>query len=175
MGAALAKVGARVQNPAMKGWGASLVLAMLAACATEPVEPAPRAGGAYPLHAAPDAAERSPAASAGASDWALAIVGTPFVFAFRTVVCAATAVVAAPTAGLVALSDERAAGLDYLRWGLAENCDGPYALSVPVAAGYRADYAPQPDVRYAPPPDVRDYPGPELDSPRPLSPYAPSP
>ena len=109
--------------------------------------------------------------AAGPSDWALAIVGTPFVFAFRTVVCAATAVVAAPTAGLVALSYEREAGLDYLRWGLAENCGPPYTVPVPVAAGYRAD----PRVRYAPPPDARAYPEPDLGQPRPLFPYRPSP
>lgn len=126
------------------------IVALLAGCASAP-EPAPHAGP-VPPQAAPDAAEPA-AASPGASDWALAIVGTPFVFAFRTVVCAATAVVAAPTAGLVALSPEREAGLDYLRWGLAENCGGPYVVPVPVAAGYRADpYDP-----YAPP-ATRTYP-----------------
>jgi hypothetical protein len=171
MAAPLAKANAKVQDPAMKGWGAFLVVAGLAACATESPQPASYVSAAAPLDPAPDAAERSPSASAGPSDWALAIVGTPFVFAFRTAVCAATAVVAAPTAGLVALSDEREAGLDYLRWGLAENCDGPYALSVPVAAGYRAE----PDVPYAPQPDFREYPEPDLAPPRPLAPYGPSP
>jgi len=128
---------------------ALLIVALLAGCASAP-EPAPDAAP-VPLPAAPDAAERA-AASAGPSDWALAIIGTPFVFVFRTVVCAATAVVAAPTAGLVALSPEREAGLDYLRWGLAENCGGPYVVPVPVA-GYRADpYDP-----YAPP-ATRTYP-----------------
>lgn len=170
--ARLAKAGSQVQNPTMTARATLLIVACLAGCATAAPEPAPRAGGAVPLHAAPDAAgSSSPAVSAGPSDWALAIVGTPFVFAFRVVTCAATAVVAGPTAGLLALSDQREAGLDYLRWGLAENCDGPYVVPVPVAAGYRAE----PDVRYAPRPDVREYPAPDLGMPRPLTPYGTSP
>ena len=155
---------------------AFLSLAFLAGCTTAAPEPAPYTGAAVPLDAVPDAAESyRPAPSAGPSDWALAIVGTPFVFAFRVVTCAATAVVAGPTAGLVALTDEREAGLGYLRWGLAENCGPPYAVSVPVAAGYRAEpdvrYFPEPDVRRYPEPDVRRYPEPDLGRPRPLIPY----
>src|ERR687891_1052381 len=102
-----------------------LSLALLAGCATAGPAPDPDATSA--LAGAPDEAKTSGyTSSAGPSDWALAIVGTPFVFAFRVVTCAATAVVAGPTAGLLMLSEEREAGLDYLRWGLAENCDGPY-------------------------------------------------
>lgn len=154
----------------MRGRATVLTMILLAGCATAAPEPAPPGGGPVPLHAVPDAAER-PAPSAGPSDWALAIVGTPFVFAFRTVVCAATAVVAGPTAGLLALSEEREAGLDYLRWGLAENCDGPYVVPVPVAAGYRTE----PDIRYAPQPGVREYSEPDRGRPRPLMSYGPSP
>ena len=135
----------------MKARGAFLILTFLAGCATAP-EHAPHAGGAVPFHAAPDAAESSsPAVSAGPSDWALAIVGTPFVLAFRAAVCAATAVVAGPTAGLLALSDEREAGLAYLRWGLAENCGPPYVVPVPVASRYHPDpyvARPRPLVRH---------------------------
>jgi hypothetical protein len=75
------------------------------------------------------------------------------VFAFRVVTCAATAVVAAPTAGLLALSDEYRPGLAYLRDGLAQNCGPPYAVSVPVASSYgHAPYEPEPRplVRYDP-------------------------
>ena len=126
---------------------ALLMLLLLAGCATGAPPPGPG------LAAGPDPAP-TPAASAGPSDWALAIVGTPFVFAFRTVVCAATAVVAGPTAGVLALSAEREAGLDYLRWGLAENCDGPYVVPVPVAGRYD----PAPDVA-RPRPLVSDEPG----------------
>lgn len=148
---------------------ALLSLAFLAGCATAAPEPQPYAGPAVPLHAAPDAAERSrPAASAGPSDWALAIVGTPFVFAFRVVTCAATAVVAAPTAGLLALSEHYRPGLAYLRDGLGENCGPPYGVPVPVTAGYRTE----PDVYYAPQPDARRYPAPDLGQPRPLFPTA---
>ena len=155
----------------MTGRAAVLTMALLAGCATAPPEPTPDAGAPSAIEAAPDAAEgATPAASAGPSDWALAIVGTPFVFAFRAVTCAATAVVAGPTAGLLALSDQRAAGLAYLRWGLAENCGPPYVVSVPVAAGYRAE----PELRYSPRPDVREYPAPGLGMPRPLTPYGTS-
>ena len=129
---------------------AFLGLAFLAGCATAAREPAPAGGIVAAPEAGPGAAEAS-AAAAGPSDWALAIVGTPFVFAFRVVTCAATAVVAGPTAGLLALSEEREAGLDYLRWGLAENCDGPYVVPVPVADRYDPDpyvAGPRPLARY---------------------------
>jgi hypothetical protein len=141
-----------------------LSLAFLAGCATAAPEPAPDADVAA-REAAPDTTA-SPSASAGPSDWALAIVGTPFVFAFRTVVCAATAVVAAPTAGLLAFSPERELGMAYLRDGLAQNCGPPYAVSVPVAAGYGAE----PDVHYSP--DARSYPEPDVEEPRRLTPYS---
>jgi hypothetical protein len=140
-----------------------LGLAFLAGCATAAPEPMPNADVAA-RESAPD--RTSPSASAGPSDWALAIVGTPFVFAFRTVVCAATAVVAAPTAGLLAFSEERELGYAYLRDGLAQNCGPPYVVSVPVAAGYRAE----PDVHYAP--DARSYPEPSVEEPRRLTPYS---
>jgi hypothetical protein len=93
----------------------------------------------------------SPTPAAGPSDWALAIVGTPFVFAFRVVTCAATAVVAGPTAGLLAFSEEREAGFAYLRDGLAQNCGPPYTVPVPVASRYHRDpyvAGPRPLVRH---------------------------
>jgi hypothetical protein len=140
-------------------WAAFLVGAFLAGCATAAPEPAPDAGAAAAPGSAPDRTG-SPAAAAGPSDWALAIVGTPFVFAFRTVVCAATAVVAGPTAGLLAFSDEREAGLAYLRYGLAHNCGPPYVVPVPVAAGYRAE------------PEVDDSGERDVGQPRPLRRYS---
>lgn len=163
----------------MTARGALLIAALVTGCTTAAPDPAPHAGSAAALEAAPDAAEHRPATSADASDWALAIIGTPFVFAFRSVVCAATAVVAGPTAGLLALSEERAEGLDYLRWGLAENCDGPYAVQVPVTRAYVATpdigYRPYSDLRGYPEPDLRRPPEPGLEQPRPLTPYVPSP
>ena len=122
-------------------------------------------------------------ASAGASDWALAILGTPFVFAFRVVACTATAVVAAPTAGLLVLAPDPGPGLAYLRDGLGQNCGPPYGMPVPVAAGYRAepdisyyaeraiDYDPAPGARYYPAPDILVHPAPGVGAPRPLTPY----
>ena len=151
----------------MRGRGLLLMVAFLGGCVSTAPQPAPHTGAAVPLHTAPDAAERTlPAAVAGPSDWALAIVGTPFVFAFRVVTCAATAVVAAPTAGLLALSEHYRPGLGYLRDGLAQNCGPPYGMPVPVAAGYRAE----PRLPYAPRPEVRAYPGPDVGPPRPLIP-----
>jgi hypothetical protein len=142
---------------------ALLSLALVAGCATATPEPPPEAGAT----SVPAAAETSrPRASAGPSDWALAIVGTPFVFAFRTVVCAATAVVAGPTAGLLALSDEPRAGLVYVRDGLAQNCGPPYGVPVPISARYRTE----PDVGYSPEPGVRYYPESDVGQPRPLMP-----
>jgi hypothetical protein len=142
---------------------AFLSLAFLAGCATAAPEPAPGPGVGAAPEAAPD---RTSSSSAGPSDWALAIVGTPFVFAFRVVTCAATAVVAAPTAGLLAFSPERELGMAYLRDGLAQNCGPPYVVPVPVAAGYSAE----PDVHYSP--DARSYPEPEVEEPRRLRPYS---
>lgn len=138
---------------------AFLTLMLLAGCATTPPQPAPSAPspaapapGAMSEAAPPPGAAATPSAApaAGPSDWALAIVGTPFVFAFRTVICAATAVVAGPTAGLLAFSEEREAGFAYLRDGLAQNCGPPYAVPVPVASRYdREPYVagPRPLVR----------------------------
>ena len=142
-----------------------------------------------------------PAASPGPSDWALAIIGTPFVFAFRVVACTATAVVAAPTAGLLVLTPHPGPGLASLRDGLGQNCGPPYGMPVPVAAGYPSepdigydaeraiDYYPAPgmsyysapEARYYPAPGARSYPAPDIlvhpapGAPRPLTPYrAPS-
>jgi hypothetical protein len=123
-----------------------------------------------------------------ASDVALSVVGTPFVFGFRAVVCAASAVVAAPAAALFAVSHDPRGGFAYLRHGLAQNCGPPYAVPLPSATdrareGEFVGYAPERDViSYAPEGDVIGYaperefvryaPGPDLGSPRPLTPYS---
>jgi hypothetical protein len=161
-----------------------LSLALLAGCAPAARETAPHAAAPATTVAAPRVVETAPPArSAGPSDWALAIIGTPFVFAFRVVTCAATAVVAAPTAGLLTLTPDPNPGLAYLRDGLGHNCGSPYAMPVPVAAGYRSqldigyyaertlDYYPEPGVPYYPAPDVRRYPERDVGQPRPLTPY----
>jgi hypothetical protein len=165
----------------MTARAAFLSLAFLAGCATAARDPAPAPATSG---AAPRAVQTTrPAVSPGASDWALAVIGTPFVFAFRVVTCAATAVVAAPTAGLLTLTPDPKPGLAYLRDGLGENCGPPYAMPVPVAAGYRSrpdidydvarafQYYPEPGISYYPAPEVRRYPVPEVRGPRPLTPY----
>jgi hypothetical protein len=181
----------------MTARAAVLSLAFLAGCATEARDPAPVAP-ATP-GAAPHAVQTARPASAGASDWALAILGTPFVFAFRVVACTATAVVAAPTAGLLVLAPDPGPGLAYLRDGLGQNCSPPYGMPVPVAAGYRAEpdigyyaeraidyypapgmsyysapgarYYPAPGARSHPAPDILVHPAPGVGAPRPLTPY----
>jgi hypothetical protein len=153
-----------------------LTLAFLAGCATAAHEPAPDAGATTTHQAAPYPVETTrPAVSAGPSDWALAIVGTPFVFAFRVVTCAATAVVAAPTAGWLLLTPDPQPGMAYLRDSLGQNCGPPYVVGVPVAAGYTT----APEVGYTPPPDVVAPPLPDVGAPQPdggrprtLTPYS---
>ena len=168
---------------------AILSLAFLAGCATAARDPGPAAPA--PAELRPERWRLPDLHRPGPSDWALAIIGTPFVFAFRVVACTATAVVAAPTAGLLTLTPHPQPGLASLRDGLGQNCGGPYAMPVPVAAGYRSgpdlgyyaarplEYYPEPGVsyhpapgdRYYPAPDVRHYPAPDVGGPRPLTPY----
>jgi hypothetical protein len=166
----------------MTARAAFLSLAFLAGCATAARDPAPAAPAIR--GAAPPAVET---VRPRPSDWALAVIGTPFVFAFRVVTCAATAVVAAPTAGLLTLTPHPQPGLAYLRDGLGQNCGPPYGMSVPVAAGYRSepdvgyyseraiDYFPAPGARYYPGPDSPRYAPPDVGPPRPLTPYRRSP
>jgi hypothetical protein len=102
----------------------SLILA-LAACATGSGPPAAD-GGSAPVSTKPGA---SPAG------WAVAVVGTPFAFAFKTVVCAASLAIAAPIAGLLVLDpDPYSEGHAILGHGIANNCGPPYVVS-PYAAG----------------------------------------
>jgi hypothetical protein len=81
------------------------------------------------------------------------------VLGFRAVVCTASAVVAAPTAALFAVSDDPRGGFAYLRSGLVRNCGPPYAVPLPSAA----DRAREPAARYSFAPD--------LGQPRRLTPY----
>lgn len=72
----------------------------------------------------------SPQAEPHAGQWAVAVVGTPFYLAFKTVVCGASVVVAAPTAAAIAITDNPyGMGVDKLGDGLATNCGPPYVLS----------------------------------------------
>jgi hypothetical protein len=165
---------------------AFLILILLAGCATSR-EPAPAATSTAAPATDAAASPGAPLDVAPAprrtyrtrpSDVALSVVGTPFVFGFRAVVCAASAVVAAPAAALFAVSDDPRDGFAYLRYGLAHNCGPPYAVPLPSASDRAREpqfvrYVPAPvAVGYVPEPDVVGYaPGPDLGPPRPLTPY----
>lgn len=65
-----------------------------------------------------------------AGNAAVAVVGTPFLIAFKTATCALTVAVAAPAAGILALgADPYGQGFDYLGSGVAHNCGPPYVLT----------------------------------------------
>jgi hypothetical protein len=164
------------------------VLMLLAGCATSSPEPDPGTTAtvvpaASTTPSAPMAVETTPAPRptyrTRPSDVALSVVGTPFVFGFRAVVCAASAVVAAPAAALFAVSDNPREGFAYLRHGLAYNCGPPYAVPLPSASDRVRE---QEFVRYVPAPVavgylpdsgvVRYAPTPDLGPPRPLTPYS---
>lgn len=73
-------------------------------------------------------------------DAALSAVGTPFYLVFKSVFCVAIAAIAAPVAGIAALSESRFASEARrdLGDGVNQNCGPPYVLSpyrtVPVGS-----------------------------------------
>ena len=78
--------------------------------------------GAKPVSATP------PGSTAG--EWAVSIVGTPFMFVFRTAVCGASVVLAAPTAAFLSLGlDPSGEAMHTLGKGVATNCSPPYVLT----------------------------------------------
>lgn len=80
-------------------------------------------GGAYRIDAD---STRAP----HAGQWAVAVVGTPFYLAFKTVACGASLALAAPTAAAQALSNSPyVMDAGELGDGLAANCGPPYLLS----------------------------------------------
>jgi hypothetical protein len=112
-----------------------LTLALaLAACASS-APPPPPATGPVPLTPSPPAPGAQPVpltARPGPSPagWAVSIIGTPFALAFKTAVCAASVVIAAPIAGLLVLDpDPYSEGHEILGAGLANNCGPPYVIS----------------------------------------------
>lgn len=65
-------------------------------------------------------------------DAALSVVGTPFLVAFRSVVCVASVAVAAPVAAVAAVVPERpaqASARKSLGEGVASNCGPPWVIS----------------------------------------------
>ncbi|MGH7319198.1 MAG: hypothetical protein ACRELA_06180 [Candidatus Rokuibacteriota bacterium] len=95
----------------------ALGLAGCAARSARPVE-------SYGTHAEPSPAERSAAGTI------LSVIGTPFFLAFKAAVCAATVVIAAPTAAILGLTDRayEARQRQDLDEGFAKNCGPPYVL-----------------------------------------------
>lgn len=96
-----------------------LVALSMAGCATGATGPA---GVDRPASVPP------PAPAGGA---VVAVIGTPFFFLFKTVVCGATLVVAPPISALVALTDreDKESIRRRLDEGTTMNCFGPYWLS----------------------------------------------
>jgi hypothetical protein len=101
-----------------------LLALALAACATSNGPPPSTGGGGKTA--------RGPTTSA--AGWAVAIIGTPFALAFKTVVCGASLVVAAPVAGMLTLGADAGEGYRVLGDGLATNCGPPYVVSPSAAS-----------------------------------------
>ena len=61
---------------------------------------------------------------------AVNVIGTPFYALFKATACVASVVIAAPAAGLIALTDrpDKAAMRRSLDEGVGENCGGSYVL-----------------------------------------------
>jgi hypothetical protein len=72
--------------------------------------------------------QRHPATSAG--EVAVSVVGTPFLLAFKAVVCAGSLVIAAPSAAVIAPATAWPAKASRC-WGegVARNCGPPYILT----------------------------------------------
>jgi hypothetical protein len=83
-------------------------------------------GGTPPARPPAGVAE-SPAERAG--EVVVSVVGTPFLLAFKTAICGATVVVAAPIAAFSALTPHGGEAIDTLGEGIAINCGPPYVLS----------------------------------------------
>ncbi len=101
---------------------AALCALSMAACASGPSTDATPKPAAQPY----------PATRVG--ETVVSVVGTPFLLAFKIPVCAASLAIAAPLAGLFALTDpsDARAGQRALGEGIARNCGPPYVLSAPA-------------------------------------------
>ncbi len=91
----------------------------LAGCAARSARPVEFYGTHEPLPA------RRPATST-----VLSVIGTPFFFAFKAAVCAATVVIAAPSAAILGLTDQgyQTRKREELDEDFAQNCGPPYVL-----------------------------------------------
>lgn len=97
-------------------------------CASTPAPAPPAEPATAQPYAAGDAEPRRDTSDAG--EVVVAVVGTPFLLAFKTVVCAGSLVVAGPAAAVLTLADGPAAeGIEVLGDGVAQNCGPPYVLT----------------------------------------------
>jgi hypothetical protein len=98
----------------------------------------------------------TPKTVAHPGDAAVSAVGTPFYLVFKSVFCVASVAIAAPVAGIAALSESRFASevRRDLGDGVSQNCGPPYVLSpyrtVSVKAGPEVSTGPEASPR--PPP-----------------------
>jgi len=102
-------------------------------------------------------------------DAVVSAVGTPFYLVFKSVVCVASVAIAAPVAGLTALSDSRYAPevQATLGDGVSQNCGPPYVLRPYRTVSVEPAPGPRP-IPPTPEPERRRVPGPA--EPKPLFP-----
>jgi hypothetical protein len=97
-----------------------LVALSITACATAPAGP--------PQTSDPAA---NPPAAVSVGSQVVAVIGTPFYLIYKTVVCAATLVIAPPMSGLVAMTDrdDRQVIRRRIDEGTTQNCGGSWILT----------------------------------------------
>lgn len=117
VGARRARVAARRARVAARPALAAALALALAGCATAP--------------APDDAAAESDRHPSGAGEWALTVLATPYLLAFKGVACVASLAVAPPTAALYVLTNQPNAGAvsRSLGEGIDKNCGPPYHVS----------------------------------------------
>lgn len=105
----------------------ALVLAVGGCASAPPPGPPAEPAMAQPYEAAAAEPRRD---TTDAGEVMVAVVGTPFLLAFKTIVCAGSLVVAGPAAAVLTLADGPAAeGVEVLGDGVAQNCGPPYVLT----------------------------------------------
>jgi hypothetical protein len=110
----------------MRQMTVGLLVLLVAACSQTPTE----RQTAFPT------AERTPAGTVvyreprRDASGAVSVVGTPFFALFKATACVASVAIAAPAAGLIALTDrpDKAAMRRSLDQGVGHNCGGSYVL-----------------------------------------------
>ena len=101
-----------------------LLVVLVAACSQTPTERQTAFGS---IQASGPGVDARPPRDESA---AVNIIGTPFYALFKATACVASVVIAAPAAGLIALTDrpDKAAMRRSLDQGVGENCGGSYLL-----------------------------------------------